>query len=226
MLAAPRHGSSGDRPAVRRENCQKSSYNLYLRRIRRSWPDTPGALELADGLCRELAGQVWTRGTGGRGGGASGPCGSLFQPGRRVGGTFESDLLVRETAAVTGASCGIGQAVAPTFAAHGADVARAPRSVDALEALADELVAAYGVGAPAVETDVPDPDFPPARRPSTGRVPPLPGGQDPDPLGRPDPDRLGLLARQRGPDDGGRRLGRRRPRDAVLAAVAAAGPGL
>jgi len=161
-----------------------------------------------------------------RTGGASGLCGSPFQPGRRVGGTFESDLLARETAAVTGASCGIGQAVTPTFAAHGPDVALAARLLDSLEALADELEAASGVGPPAVETDVPDPDFPPARRPSTGRVPLLPGGHDPDPLGRPDPDRLGRLARQRGPDDGGRRLGRRRPRDAVLAAVAAAGPGL
>lgn len=71
---------------------------------------------------------------------------------------FEADLLAGENAAVTGASRGIGESIARTFAAHGADVAVAARSEDALEALAEELEATHGVDAVAVPTDVRDPD--------------------------------------------------------------------
>jgi NAD(P)-dependent dehydrogenase (short-subunit alcohol dehydrogenase family) len=47
--------------------------------------------------------------------------------------------LSGRTALVTGASRGIGREVARTFAAHGADVAIAARSVEPLEALAEEI---------------------------------------------------------------------------------------
>ena len=71
---------------------------------------------------------------------------------------FESDLLAGETAAVTGASRGIGAAIARKLAAHGADVALAARSEDALTDLAAALEADHGVSASAVPTDVCDPD--------------------------------------------------------------------
>lgn len=71
---------------------------------------------------------------------------------------FESNLLAGETAAVTGASRGIGESIARTFAAHGANVALAARSADDLEALADELETAHGIDARAVPTDVRDPE--------------------------------------------------------------------
>jgi len=71
---------------------------------------------------------------------------------------FDPELLAGETAAVTGASRGIGEAIARAFAAHGADVARAARSIDALEALAAELETQHGVAARAVETDVRNPE--------------------------------------------------------------------
>lgn len=71
---------------------------------------------------------------------------------------FESDLLDGETAAVTGASRGIGAAIARTLAAHGADVTLAARSADALEELAADLEAEHGIAARAVPTDVREPE--------------------------------------------------------------------
>jgi len=71
---------------------------------------------------------------------------------------FEDDLLAGETAAVTGASRGIGESIARTFAAHGANVALAARSEGDIETLGRELEATFGVEAVAVPTDVREPD--------------------------------------------------------------------
>ncbi|MCY4729907.1 SDR family oxidoreductase [Natronomonas gomsonensis] len=61
-----------------------------------------------------------------------------------------------QTALVTGASRGIGRATAVTLAAHGADVALAARSRDALSAAADEITDEHDVSTVAVPTDVTD----------------------------------------------------------------------
>jgi NAD(P)-dependent dehydrogenase (short-subunit alcohol dehydrogenase family) len=63
-----------------------------------------------------------------------------------------SPTLVGRTALVTGASRGIGRTIALTFAAHGARVALAARSVSALE----EVAAECGPDALVVELDVTD----------------------------------------------------------------------
>lgn len=70
---------------------------------------------------------------------------------------FESDLLAGETATVTGASHGIGAAIARTLAIHGAGVALAARSEDELTNLAGALEADHGVSASVVSTDVRNP---------------------------------------------------------------------
>jgi NAD(P)-dependent dehydrogenase (short-subunit alcohol dehydrogenase family) len=64
-------------------------------------------------------------------------------------------LLAGKVAIVTGASRGIGAAAARMFAEAGAAVALAARTVDALESVAQELIAAGGQ-AIAVPTDVTD----------------------------------------------------------------------
>jgi NADP-dependent 3-hydroxy acid dehydrogenase YdfG len=65
--------------------------------------------------------------------------------------------LEGERALVTGASSGIGKAVAFELAKSGARVALAARRTDRLSALADQLAAEYGTDALVVTTDVTDP---------------------------------------------------------------------
>jgi 3-oxoacyl-[acyl-carrier protein] reductase len=65
--------------------------------------------------------------------------------------------LAGRRALVTGASRGIGAAIARSLAAHGADVALAARGREAIEQLADEL-AGRGVRAVAVPVDLSDRD--------------------------------------------------------------------
>lgn len=63
-----------------------------------------------------------------------------------------------EVALVTGASRGIGRVTAFALADVGADVAIASRSMDDLEAVADELEDTFDARALPIETDVADPD--------------------------------------------------------------------
>lgn len=67
---------------------------------------------------------------------------------------FQTDLFAGETAVVTGASRGIGRAIAEALARHGADVVLAARSVDVLQEVAADLEAAHDVRTLAVPTDV------------------------------------------------------------------------
>jgi len=61
---------------------------------------------------------------------------------------------VKETALVTGASGGIGRALARQFARHGHDVVLVARSEDALEDAADEFESRYGVAATPIVHDL------------------------------------------------------------------------
>src|SRR3954451_16320221 len=60
-------------------------------------------------------------------------------------------------ALVTGASSGLGEAMAPELARREPGVVLVPRSEDRLRALAGELAPAHGVRAEAVACDVTDP---------------------------------------------------------------------
>lgn len=58
---------------------------------------------------------------------------------------------------ITGASAGLGAALAREFAAHGWDLALTARRADRLQALAEELAAAHGVEAFAIPADLAQP---------------------------------------------------------------------
>ena len=53
--------------------------------------------------------------------------------------------MKQQRALITGASSGIGEALASVFAEHGHDLVLVARSADKLEQLADQLVADHGV---------------------------------------------------------------------------------
>jgi hypothetical protein len=66
----------------------------------------------------------------------------------------------RHTALVTGASAGIGEALACVFAANGFDVILTARREDRLETLANDIESRYGVSATVIREDLSDPEAP------------------------------------------------------------------
>src|SRR5438309_5867221 len=68
--------------------------------------------------------------------------------------TNEAGEGSRRTALITGASSGIGTALARVFASHGFDVVLTGRRADRLNALAEELRTTRGVQARAIPADL------------------------------------------------------------------------
>jgi short-subunit dehydrogenase len=78
--------------------------------------------------------------------------------GRTPGGLRARSGAPAGTALITGASSGIGEALARRFAAGGHDLVLVARSADALKALAASLADEHGVKAWAVRADLSEPD--------------------------------------------------------------------
>jgi hypothetical protein len=68
--------------------------------------------------------------------------------------------MARETALITGASSGIGHALARCFATDGADLVLVARREDALHEVAHELESAHGITAHVAPSDLAEPDAP------------------------------------------------------------------
>lgn len=68
--------------------------------------------------------------------------------------------MARQTALVTGASSGIGRALAPLFAQDGFDLVLVARDGERLRELADDLRAHFGVGVTVLPKDLADPAAP------------------------------------------------------------------
>ncbi|MEM9172619.1 MAG: SDR family NAD(P)-dependent oxidoreductase, partial [Pseudomonadota bacterium] len=67
-------------------------------------------------------------------------------------------MAMKETVLITGASAGIGEALAKEFAAHGHDLVLAARRAEPMEELAEHVRSAHGVEAQVVALDVTHPD--------------------------------------------------------------------
>ena len=67
--------------------------------------------------------------------------------------------MTRRLALVTGASAGIGAALARLYASHGYDVALTARRADRLEALAEDISLRYGVETLTIAADLSERDY-------------------------------------------------------------------
>ncbi len=67
---------------------------------------------------------------------------------------MKKNLIQGQTVLITGASSGIGKACAEQFAMHGVNLVITARREDRLKAVADELVAQYGVNCLPIQLDV------------------------------------------------------------------------
>lgn len=73
---------------------------------------------------------------------------------------MSTDNLRGQTALITGASSGIGEALAQRFARGGTNLVLVARSEAKLQSLAQELAARHGIAAQALACDLADPDAP------------------------------------------------------------------
>jgi uncharacterized protein len=68
---------------------------------------------------------------------------------------------MKPTVLITGASSGIGEALARLFAAHGHNLVLVARSADKLQSLSDELARGHGIQSRVLAADLADPGAPP-----------------------------------------------------------------